>query len=153
MNPEQSRAQGSRKPLANEISKVVNKMDGSPFLLDVVLNKSFYTDALMDSGCLCYSAFNLSFVKRHKLPRIPIKPRELKLAKKDSQQQSIKELTFVDVDIDGRHEKIWGYVIDKLAYNMILGNPWMKANAVVYDALQRSIRFGPPVGLRVKGKG
>ena len=150
MNPVQSRAQGKCK-LTNVNG--IKKLDGSPFLIEILLNKSFYSDALLDSGCLCYSAFNLSFVKRHKLPRLPIQARELKLAKKDSQGQAITEITCVDIDIDGKHERIRGYIIEDLAYNMILGDPWMRQNNIVYNARPRYIRFGPPGGLIVRAKG
>lgn len=107
-----------------------------------MLNKSFYTDTLIDSGCLYYSAFNRSFLKRHRLSQISNKTRELRLAERDSQRRSINELTCVDIDIDGRYERVWGHVINNKAYNMILGNPWMRANAVVYDALRRLIALG-----------
>ncbi|KAI0996566.1 hypothetical protein K3495_g11617 [Podosphaera aphanis] len=107
----------------------------------------------MDTGCLCYAAFNHSFVKRHKLPQLSIKTRELRLAKKDSQRRVINKLTYVDTDIDGRREKIYGYVIEDLSYDMILGDPWMRANAVVYDARRRAIRFGSKGGLIVRAKG
>lgn len=32
-------------------------------------------------------------------------------------------LTYVDIDNDGREERVWGYVIHKLAYHMISGEP------------------------------
>ncbi|KAI1003413.1 hypothetical protein K3495_g4792 [Podosphaera aphanis] len=118
-----------------------------------MLNKSFYVHTLIDTGCLCYSTFNQSFVKRHKLPQIPIETRKLKLAKKDSQRRVINKLTCVETDIDGRLEKIWGYVIEDLEYDMILGDPWMRANAAVYNARRRFIRFGSPRGLIVRAKG
>lgn len=107
----------------------------------------------MDSGCLCYSAFNLSFVKRHKLPRIPIPPRQLKLAKKDSKRRAITETTSVEIDIDGRCELLTGYIIDDLAYDIILGDPWMRENDVIYNARRRYIRFGSPGGQIVRAKG
>ena len=153
MNPVQSRAQGDRSFLMRQIKQIVNKLDGPPFLIDVLINKSFYTDTLIDTGCLCYSAFNRAFVKRHKLPQIPIKPKELKLAKEDPQQRVIHEITYADIDIDGKLETIWGYVINDLAFNLILGDPWMRKNDVVYNARRRFIRFGLPGGLTVKAKG
>ena len=126
MNPERSRTQGNTKFIAKKVDMIVKKLDGSPILLDVLLNKSFYVDALLDTGCLCYAAFNHSFVKRNKLPQIPIHTRELRLAKKDPHRRVINRITCVDIDIDGRLEKVYGYVIEDLAYNMILGDPWMR---------------------------
>ena len=46
------------------------------------------------------------------------------------------------MDIDERRERIWGYVIKGLAYDVILGIPWMEANDVVYLAKKRAFRFG-----------
>lgn len=107
----------------------------------------------MDSGCLCYSAFNNTFVKRHNLPRIPIESRELKLAKNDVQQRAISNITWIDMDIDGRTERVWGYIVDSSAYDLILGDPWMIANSVIYNARRHSIRFVPPGGLVDRAKG
>ena len=139
--------------MSKSIVDVVRKLDGSPFIIEVLINKSFYANTFMHSGCLCYSAFNKSFVKRHKLPRIPIECRGLQLAKNDLQRQVINEITFIDMDIDGRTEKVWGYIIKNLAYDIILGDPWMRNNDVIYNAHRHSIRFGPPGGLVVKSKG
>lgn len=83
MNLEHSRAQGRKKLMTKKVTSVVERLVGTPFMLEVLVNKNFYADALMDSGCLCYSAFNRSFVKLHKLPRYSIESKELKLAKKD----------------------------------------------------------------------
>lgn len=54
--------------------------------------------------------------------------------------------------MDGNVENIWGYVIEDLAYKIILGDPWMRANNVIYNARKLFIRFGAPSGL-VKAKG
>jgi hypothetical protein len=77
-----------------------------------------------------------------KLPRIPIKERSLKLAKKDKTPKTISHITFADVDIDGHKERIFGYVIQDLAYPLILGDPWMQHNDAVYRASRRTLRIG-----------
>ena len=77
----------------------------------------------MDSGCLCHDAFNNSFVKQHNLLRIPIEIGELKLAKSGVQQRAINEITCVDMDIDDRNEKVWGYITENLSYEVIPGDP------------------------------
>ena len=86
------------------------------------------------------------------MPRFPIKARQLKLAKEDSKQRAITEISCVEIDIDGKHECIKGYIIEDLAYNIILGDPWMRHNNVIYNARPRYIRFGPPGGLIVSAK-
>jgi hypothetical protein len=122
--------------------------------MDTVVNSSFYLKALFDTGCLCFSAFSDNLVKQKKLPRIPIERRDLKLAKNDEKERSINFITKVEIDIDGRKETIYGYVIKDLAYDAILGKPWMEKNDVVYLAKKRAIRFGSTrQGLLVRESG
>jgi hypothetical protein len=120
----------------------MRKMDDTPFLIDTQLNSSHFTQAFVDSGCLCYSAFDAALVRQMKLPRIPIEERSLTLAKKDKNSQTIRHITYADVDIDGHKERIFGYVISHLAYPVILGDPWMRHNDAVYCAGPRTLRIG-----------
>lgn len=46
-----------------------------------------------------------------------------------------------------------GYVIEDLAYDIILDDPWMRENDIIYNARQRFIRFGSPGGQIVKARG
>ena len=39
-------------------------------------------------------------------------------------------------------ERVYGYIIQDLSYQLILGKPWMEQNDVVYLAKKREIRFG-----------
>lgn len=130
-------------------------MDTTPFLIDVLVNGSFFTEAFVDSGCLCFSAFCDKFARKHKLPRIPIDPRVLKLADNDEtgQKKMITHLTFIEMDVDGRKERIYGYIIENLRYKMILGKPWMEQNDVLYHSADRKLTFGDSPGLEVKEKG
>ena len=52
-------------------------MDGNPFYVNFGINGIHYTEALVDSGCLCFTTISLSLAKRLRLPRIPITPRDL----------------------------------------------------------------------------
>ena len=117
-------------------------MDTTPLIIDCMLNSSFYHEAFIDNGCLCNAAFSSQLVHQRKLPRIVVTPRELQLAEKDTQTRHITHITYADFDIDGRKERVWGYVIKNLAYPIILGKPWMEKNDVVYLAKKRAIRFG-----------
>ena len=129
-------------------------MDTSPLLVDCMLNSSFYQESFVDCGCLCNAAFSDQLVKERKLPRIEVTPRELQLAEKDTRTRKITHITYADFDIDGRKERIWGYVIRSLAYPVILGKPWMERNDVIYLARKRAIRFGSKKhGLVVREKG
>lgn len=88
----------------------MERMDTTPFMIDVLVNSSFYIEAFMDSGCLCFSAFSTQLVHNRNLPRIEIEARFLKLAESDSEDQrrKITHITYADVDVDGRRERVWG---------------------------------------------
>lgn len=47
-------------------------LDEPQFLLKEMIIKSFYVDTLLDTGCVRYATFDISFVKFYKLPQIPI---------------------------------------------------------------------------------
>lgn len=85
-----------------EVRRALRKMDTSPFMIDVLANSSFYVNAFIDSGCLCFSAFSAQMAHNRRLPRIPIEARQLKLAEKDEQEKIISYITYMDIDIDGR---------------------------------------------------
>ncbi|CCE31540.1 uncharacterized protein CPUR_05394 [Claviceps purpurea 20.1] len=87
-------------------------------------------------------AISDSLVKRHHLPRIPVESRELKLAKDDNHSHPIDSITYLDLDINGRRERIFGYVIKDLHYDLILGIGWAEGNHVVYKAGKRLLRIG-----------
>ncbi|KAL5594252.1 uncharacterized protein BROUX77_006207 [Berkeleyomyces rouxiae] len=132
----------------------VNHMHSTPFLIETFVNNFFYCDALLDTGCLVTSAFDEGLVKRRGLQRIPVKRRELLLAENDTKKRWISEIAVCDIDIDGRKERVYGYVIPNLAYDMILGKPWMEKNDVVYSAKERMITFkdqGDRLIVREKG--
>ncbi|KAL5592940.1 uncharacterized protein BROUX77_002577 [Berkeleyomyces rouxiae] len=134
--------------------QAISQMHSSPFLIEAFIDNSFYCDALFDSGCLVTSAFNESLVKKKGLQRMPITKRELRLAENDEKKRWISEIAFCELDIDGRKETVYGYVIPNLAYDMILGKPWMERNDVVYLAKERVIRLGSGAdALMVREKG
>lgn len=106
MTPELSRAQGGGVSSC-ELEKAL-KMDSKPFLIDVMLNSSNFTQAFVDSGCLCYSAFSETLVRELNLPRISIPPRSLKLTEENTSNNSIAYITWAHIDIDGHKEKnLW----------------------------------------------
>ena len=129
-------------------------MNSSPFLVDCQINCDFYVESLIDTGCLCFAAFSESLVANNNLPRIKIPSRKLYLARKDGKERTIKYITHASIDIGGRQEKIYGYVIRDLSYDIILGKPWMEHNDVIYLSKRRAIRFGSKEdGFIVKEKG
>lgn len=79
---------------------------------------------------------------KNNFPRIKIPKRSLHLAENDRKERTIDYITYADFDFDGRQERIYGCVIKDLAYDVILGKPWMEDNDVVYLSQERAIRFG-----------
>jgi hypothetical protein len=80
-------------------------------------------------------------VRALKLSRIFIPHRFLKLAEEDMEERKISFITYANVDIDGYKKRIFGYVIKKLAFPLILGNPWLKHNNVIYKARKKQLRI------------
>lgn len=70
-----------------------------------------------------------------------IDPRPLQLAD-GKVAADITHIAKVELDIDGRLEKLRGYVVPKLAYPIILGKPRMERNNVMYSARKNYLRFG-----------
>ena len=116
-------------PAASEINEAINRLNSSPFLIDVLVNSTCYSTALFDTGCLPYAVFDLSFANQTHLPRLSVRHRSLKLAK-EGPTIPITEMTYVTLDINGRAERVFGYVVDNLQYNIILGKGWAERNNV-----------------------
>ncbi|KAI1001019.1 hypothetical protein K3495_g7177 [Podosphaera aphanis] len=124
-------------PPASEIREAVKRLNSSPFLIDILINSACYSTALFDSGCLPYAVFDHSFADQAHLPRLPVTHRFLKLAK-DGPQIPITEMTWATLEIDGRAERVFGYIVPNLQYNIILGKGWAERNNVTYEAVKES---------------
>ena len=128
-------------------------MISKPFLVDCLINGIFYTKALIDTGCLCYSVLDKNLVRKYNLHTESVSPRKLTLAD-GKVTASITEMARVDLDIDGREENLIGYVMPELAYPIILGKPWMEYNNVVYTAKLGCLRIGSrKQGILVRSSG
>jgi hypothetical protein len=117
-------------------------MDSSPFYIDTLINSAKFIKAFINNGCLCYAAFNEFMVRALKLPRIPIFYKFLKFAEKDMEERKISFITYANVNINGYKKRIFGYVIKKLAFPLILGDPWLKYNNVIYKTRKKQLRIG-----------
>ncbi|KAI0994081.1 hypothetical protein K3495_g14101, partial [Podosphaera aphanis] len=96
---------------------------------------------MVDTGCLCYSVINETLVRKNKIKVIPTRPRTLHLA--DGKiGTTITKIARLKLDIDGRQQNLWSYVVPRLAYPLILGKPWLEYNDAVYLAKRRCLRFG-----------
>ena len=116
-------------------------MHSSPFLVDCVINDSTLVKSLIDTGCLCFSVFDKYFVRQNNLKTIKIKPIPLRLAS-GNLTDVITEVTCVKLTIKYYSHTVYGYVVPKLAYSIILGKPWMESNNVTYMAKKRRLRIG-----------
>lgn len=54
----------------------------------------------------------------------------------------VDEICWAKFDLDGMQSNIYGYVIEGLAHDLILGEPWMRLNDVLYRAKDRSLFLG-----------
>ena len=107
-------------PTIDEIRQAEAKMDSSPFFIDTFINNIYPVYALFDTGYLPFAAFSEDLVRAKNLPCIPILARDLKLAKNDPHIYKIKDITYCTLDINQRRERIWGYIIRHLHYELIL---------------------------------
>ena len=148
---------GKRGALSKVAPRVNNKlkkqMISKPFLIDCLIDGSFFSKALVDTGCLCYSVFDENLVRINNLQTVSVTPRKLTLA--DGKAfVDIEKMAKVELDINGRKENLSGYVMPNLAYPIISGKPWMEYNNVVYTAKLECLRIGSRKhGLLIRGSG
>ena len=139
--------------MVENFKKQINNRDCPPFLIDCFINKSFFSQAMVDTGCLCHSVIDETLVPNNNIKTKQIKPRPLLLANGKKTGDIIK-IAFFELDIDGRCENCWAYVAPNLIYPLILGKPWMELNDVIYMAKRRCLRFGSRnKGLWVRASG
>jgi hypothetical protein len=116
-------------------------MNSSFFYINTSINLAKFTKAFINNSCLCYAAFNEFIIRALKLPRIFISYRFLKLAEKNMEKRKISFITYANVNIDGYKKRIFGYVIKKLTFSLILRDPWLKYNNVTYKARKKQFRI------------
>jgi hypothetical protein len=129
-------------------------MNSSSFYINILFNSAKFIKAFINNSYLCYIAFNESIILALKLSRMFIFYRFLKFAKENIKERKIFFITYANVEIDGYKKRILGYVIKKLAFFLILGNPWLKYNNnVTYKIKKRQFRIrSKKHGLIVKKK-
>jgi hypothetical protein len=112
-------------------------MNSSFFYINILINSIKFIKAFINNGCLCYAVFNEFMVRVLKLSRIFIFYRSLKLAEEDMEERKISFIMYANVDINEYKKRIFGYVIKKLAFFLILGDPWLRHNDVIYKVRKR----------------
>ena len=104
-------------------------MTSEPLVVDCLINSSFYVKSMIDTGCLCFAVFDENLVRAHELYTIEISPRSLRLADGKIGAR-ITHIASVDMDIDGRQEKVWGLcnVTNSIRFHVILCHSIMFSN-------------------------
>ena len=113
-------------------------MDDQPFTVSLLLDKQCYALALIDSGCSSYGLINSRLASKQSFERIPITPRPIS-GFSPSVRSQITEVAKLEVDLDGYKEEAFFYIVPNLAYDIILGLPWMKRNNVRLAAKQDTL--------------
>ncbi|KAJ6439220.1 retrovirus polyprotein [Purpureocillium lavendulum] len=97
---------------------------------NIGINREYYSKVFIDCGCLCYGTVNETFVRKLRLPRIPIRPRTLDQIS-TSLYGAIRGVTYADIDIDGyRKNRVFFYIIPGQDDEVILGRTWMNQEDV-----------------------
>ena len=86
--------------------KSLEKMNTVPLLIDCLINGSFYIQAMIDTGCLCFSVINETLVRNYSLYSEKITPLHLRLADGTKAQTitRIARIARIKIDIDGSQE-------------------------------------------------
>jgi hypothetical protein len=128
-------------------------MDGNPFYVNFGINGTHYTQALVESGCLCFASISLTLAKRLHLPRIPISPARDLSQVSMTVKGAIRHVVYADTDVDGHQMKrVFFYVIPDQGDDVILGRPWMDAEKVTTSPSRGELTIGT-FGLVVRERG
>ena len=108
-------------------------MNGETFRIDTVIDRQKLIPAWIDNGSEAYASVNDNLVRRLGLPRIQIPKRPLE-GVAATHNGSISEVTYFSIDIEGHtQERIYAYIIPDQREKLILGMPWIRAEAAMYD--------------------
>jgi hypothetical protein len=116
-------------------------MDNFSFYINILINLAKFIKVFINNDCLYYAVFNEFMVRVLKLSRIFIPYKSLKLAEENMEEKKISFITYANVNIDEYKKRIFGYVIKKLAFFLILGDFWLKYNNVIYKARKKQVRI------------
>ena len=125
-------------------------LDGKPFQIPILLEGHIFKEALIDSGCECFSAISESVAKELGCQLIQIPTRKLRQAAMVRVQTEINLVACFKYDIEGFQNQAVAYVIPGLTQDMILGRPWMEHVGATLDPQQREVVLREAGGLVVK---
>jgi len=114
-------------------------------LIDTLINGTSFIESFFDNGCLPHAAFSEKSVRTHHLPRVPIDAKQLALAKESHENRKdlhITHMTYATIDINGRAERVYRYIVKGLSFPIILGKAWAERNSVRYIAAKKKLLIG-----------
>lgn len=116
-------------------------MNGYPVFTDVVLNNTSTISALIDEGCECYAAIDQSLVETLGLPYVDNVKRRIRGAT-HAMDSKIQGVVGFRMEIGGFSQTIYAYAVPRLAFPLILGNPWKVHNKVRTAPDERRVFHG-----------
>lgn len=123
-------------------------MTCAPFLVDCRVDRIVNVKCMPDTGCNTQGLIDSSFVRRNKLERIPITPREVK-AYDDRPGEKVQAVVKCEIDIGAHKSIIWAYEVARMKdQEIILGLPWLQKNDVVIEPEGPKLLFRE-TGLRI----
>ena len=98
-------------------------MDGEPFIISALIDGCSFAEILIDTGCLSHRLYDPRFIRKNKLTRLKITPRQVTGV--DGKLTAVTdEVIAVNLDLDGhREEKVFLYMSLIGHYDMILSMP------------------------------
>ena len=105
-------------------------MDGDGFYINFGFNGMYYTQALVDCGCLSYMTVSKRLADQLQLPRINITPRNLQQVNYTA-IGAITQVGYANIDIDGHKQKtVYFYIVPGQSDDVMIGLPWMEEQDV-----------------------
>lgn len=132
--------------MKKEFTEIEANMEGQPFLLPVLCNKTVFCNAQVDSGCDSFAAVSEKFAQRLRLERVQLPhPRRVCTAVEKQQgaayrrETQIRHLVHFRADVDGWEFPVVAYVIPGLTRDIILGTPWLSKHDIVLHANEKRL--------------
>ena len=124
-----------------EYETVKKELVTSPFLVDSVIDNVCNAISLVDTGCNVFGVITAKHVRRHKLHRVPTKPRDV-YTYDDRPAERVEAVVRSTVDVGGVRTSAFLYEVSRMTdQDIILGLPWMERNHVVVDVAEKKLTF------------
>ena len=129
------------KEVEAEYNAVKNGLVTAPFLVDTVIDSLYNATSLVDTGRSAFGVISARYVRRHKLLRVSIKPRDV-CTYDDHPAERIEAVVKLTLDVGSLLVSSFLYEVRRMEdQDMILGLPWMRKNSAVIDTSEKTITF------------